>query len=102
MPRKKHTKKDEYMEYLGEYVTLNLKDCMTIVNDGEGNVVKMGFIEGYIVDVTDTHIRVGESPEKNGYTTSVDFDVVGVIQLNEENIIGNLMANVPMDDEDVH
>lgn len=99
---KKTTRKDEYMEYIGEYVTLNLKDCMTIVNDGEGNTVKMGFVEGFVVDVSDTHLRMGETPEKEGYTTSIDFDVIGVIQLNDENIMGNLMANVPSEDEDVH
>lgn len=95
------SKKAEYEEYIGEYVTLHLKNVMTIIEDGEGNTAKMGFVEGYVVDVTDTHIRIGGVPEKEGYSSSIDFDVIGIIETSDENTMGNLMANIP-EDEEVH
>lgn len=74
-------KSDEFIEYLGEFVTLYFKDPFVLsVSPQDGSTAVVPVAQGYVIDFTDHFVRIGETPHE--YTRSIAIDKIDMIEVS--------------------
>lgn len=68
---------------IGKYLTLYLREMnvATVTPDGE-NLHISAMIEGFLVDVDDIYLYLGD--DKNKFNRLVRHDVVGILELSDQ------------------
>lgn len=92
MPKK--TKKNEVflLTFIGEFVQVVSSFVMNVSSNGEDMGESPLIVEGYLLDMDDDFIYMGDSPD--GITRALKKDTVVFIQfLNNEDILSSLLDN---------
>lgn len=72
---------DEFLEYLGEFVTVYFKEPFILnINPEDGSSAVVPVAQGYVIDYTDHYVRLGETPHE--YTRSISIEKIDMIELS--------------------
>lgn len=100
LERKQRAK--ELEAFLGEYVTIPLKNINLMgpesLADSLEGLLTSSAVEGYVIDISENYIYLGETPD--GFDTAISIDEIGLIK-GIDNVPEELKVYVP-EGEDVH
>lgn len=94
-------KAKEYETYKGDLVNLYLKDMLVVHANDSGEQSMTGVVRGYLIEVSNGFIRLNNIPS-NEYSMSIDIEMVGMIEINEDGELGELLADLPGEEEEIH
>jgi len=91
-------KAKEFDELIGDFVQVRLKN-MSILNQNEHGVEMTTAYEGYLLNVTEFYMYIGET--ENHYSVMIDIEEVGLVSILED-IPEELITDLPTNPGDIH
>lgn len=89
------SKSKRLLNIVGNYVEILLKTITRIESFGEDINVSSNLLQGYLVDVDESYVYVGE--ELGSYVAMIDLNEIGMITIKED-IPEELLTIIPGDD----